>query len=64
MVQFVRIGNRIESSKDSDERAAGGAASADSNSTLKERIAKLDDMELVDKNEDNLEETSDIESIA
>jgi hypothetical protein len=61
VVQFVRIGNRIESSKDSDDRAAGGAASADSNSTLEERMAKLDDMELVDKNQDDLDETSDIE---
>ena len=58
------MGNQIESSKDSDERAAVGAVSADSNSTLEEGIAKLDDMELVNKNKDDLEETSDIELIA
>jgi hypothetical protein len=32
--------------------------------TLKERMAKLDDMELVDENEDELEEGSDEESVA
>ena len=31
--------------------------------TLKETMAKLDDMELVDKNEDDSGETSDEESI-
>jgi hypothetical protein len=32
--------------------------------TLKERMAKLDDMELVDENEDELEVGSDEESVA
>jgi hypothetical protein len=32
--------------------------------TLKERMVKLDDMELVDENEDELEVGSDEESVA
>jgi hypothetical protein len=41
------------------DRAGDCAPCADSNITLKEQVAKLDDMELVDKNEDVLGETSD-----
>jgi hypothetical protein len=50
------------------EQSTNGAADcapwADSDMTLKETMAKLDDMELVDKNEDDSGETSDEESIA
>ena len=49
------------------EQSTNGAADcapcAVSDMTLKETMAKLDDMELVDKNEDDSGETSDEESI-
>jgi Fe-S cluster biogenesis protein NfuA len=44
------------------DRAGDCSPCADSNITLKEQVAKLDDMELVDKNEDVLGETSDEKS--
>jgi hypothetical protein len=50
------------------EQRSGGAADcapwADSNMTLKEQMAKLDDVELVDKNKDNLGKTSNMGSRA
>ncbi len=50
------------------EQSTNGAADcapcADSDMTLKETMAKVDDIELVDKNEDDSGETSDEESIA
>ncbi len=47
------------SSEQSKNRAADSAPCADSEMTLKERMAKLDDMELVDGNESIGEETGD-----
>ena len=46
-------------SEDSENIAADCAPCADSNSTLKEHMKKLDDMELLDENEATSEETSD-----
>jgi hypothetical protein len=46
-------------SEDSENRAADCALCADSNSTLKEHMKKLDDMELLDNNEATSDETSD-----
>jgi hypothetical protein len=51
-----------QASKDQTEQRI--AHPAPSNMTLKERMAKLDDMELVDENEDELEVGSDEESVA
>jgi hypothetical protein len=44
---FVRVGNLIVASEDPENRAAGGAPCADSISTLREPMKKLDDMELL-----------------
>jgi hypothetical protein len=52
------------SSEQRSDGAADSAPCANSNMTLKERMAKLDHMELVDKNEDELEVDSDEESLA
>jgi hypothetical protein len=46
-------------SEDSENRAADCAPCADSNSTLKEPMKKLDDMELLDENEGTSDETTD-----
>jgi hypothetical protein len=43
-------------------RSSGLRTCVDSNMILKEQMAKLDDMELVDKNEDDLGKASDEES--
>jgi hypothetical protein len=52
------------SSEQRSDGAADCAPCANSNMTLKERMVKLDDMELVDENEDELEVGSDEESVA
>ncbi len=44
--------------------AADCAPCTDSTLTLKEHLAKLDDMELVDKNEDDSDKSNNNESIA
>jgi hypothetical protein len=44
-------------SEDSENRAADCAPCADSESTLKEQMKKLDDMELLDDNEATSDET-------
>ena len=61
VVQFLREGNAIMGSQGPKNRAADCAPCADSELTLKEQIAKLDDMELLDDNEDESEETPDVE---
>jgi hypothetical protein len=50
-------------SKESEKRAADCAPCADSNSTLKEQIEKLDNMELVQDNEVPYDGTDDDKSI-
>jgi hypothetical protein len=45
-------------SKESENRAADCAPCADSYSTLREHMKILDDMELLDDNEGNSDETS------
>ena len=50
-------------SKDSENRAADCAPCADSNSTLKEQIEKLDNMELIKDNEGAYDKTDDDESV-
>ncbi len=49
--------------EETENEAADGAPCADSELTLKERMAKLDDMELVDGNQRIGEETDDNKSI-
>jgi hypothetical protein len=49
--------------EESEKRAADCAPCADSNSTLKEQIEKLDNMELVKGNEGTCDETDDDKSI-
>ncbi len=51
-------------SKQCTNRAANYAHHTDSNMMLKEQMVKLNDMELVCKNDDELGKTSDEESIA
>jgi hypothetical protein len=46
-------------SEDSENIAADCAPCADSNSTLKEHMKKLEDMELLDNNEATSDKTSD-----
>ncbi len=46
-------------SEDPENRAADGAPCADSNSTLKEQIEKLDNRELVEDNEGPYDGTDD-----
>jgi hypothetical protein len=55
----VRVGNLIVASKESEKRAADCAPCADSNSTLKEQIEKLDNRELVEDNEGPYDGTDD-----
>jgi hypothetical protein len=50
-------------SKDSENRAADCAPCADSNSTLKEQIEKLDNMELIKDTEGPYDGTNDDKSI-
>jgi hypothetical protein len=50
-------------SKDLENRAADGAPCADSNSTLKEQIEKLDNMELIKDNQGAYDGTDDEKSI-
>jgi hypothetical protein len=65
VVRFlVQKENSTAASEQRSDRAADCAPCADSNMTLKEQMAKLDDMELVDKNEDDLGKTLDEESRA
>ena len=63
MVELVRVGNPIVASEESEKRAADCALCADSNSTLKEQIEKLDNMELVEDNEGPYGGTDKDESI-
>jgi hypothetical protein len=51
-------------SQQRSDRAAHFPPCTNSNTTLKEQMAKLDKIELVDKNEEDLDKTSDNESIA
>jgi hypothetical protein len=51
VVYFVLVGNLIVVSEDPENRAADGAPCADSISTLREHMKKLDDMELLVENE-------------
>ena len=53
------VGNPIVTSEEAETGAAAGAPCSDSNSTLKEHMKKLDDMELLDDNEATSDETSD-----
>jgi hypothetical protein len=46
-------------SEDPENRAAGGAPCADSISTLREPMKKLDNMELLGENEGTSDETTD-----
>ena len=46
-------------SEDPENRAADGAPCADSISTLREHVKKLDDMELLIRNKGTSDETSD-----
>jgi hypothetical protein len=48
-------------SKDPENRAADGAPCADSMSTLREHMKKLDNMELLDKNEGTSDKTTNDE---
>jgi hypothetical protein len=57
------LGNPIVASEESEKRAADCAPCAYSNSTLKEQIEKLDNMELVKGNEGTCNETDDDKSI-
>ena len=50
-------------SEESEKRAADCAPCADSNSTLKEQIKKLDNMELIKDNEGPYDGTDDNKSI-
>jgi hypothetical protein len=50
-------------SEDSANRAADSAPCADSNSTLKEQIKKLDNIELIKDNEGPYDRTGDNKSI-
>jgi hypothetical protein len=50
-------------SEESEKRAADCAPCADSNSTLKEQIEKLDNMELVEDNEGPYDGSDDDKSI-
>jgi hypothetical protein len=50
-------------SEDSENRAADCALCADSDSTLKEQIEKLDNMELIKNNEGAYDRTDDDKSI-
>jgi hypothetical protein len=51
-------------SKDHENRAADGAPCADSISTLREHMKKLDDMELLVENEGTSDKTTDHKWIA
>jgi hypothetical protein len=62
-VEYLREGNSIVTGKKSGNEAADCAPCANSELTLKERMAKLDDMELIDGNESIGEETNDDRSI-
>jgi hypothetical protein len=46
-------------SEDPENRAADGAPCADSISTLREHMKKLDNMELLDENEGTSDETTE-----
>jgi hypothetical protein len=56
--------NPIVASQQRLDRAADCAPCTTSNMTLKEQMAKLGNTELVDENKDNLDKTSNNESIA
>jgi hypothetical protein len=60
---LVRIGNPTGAGDDTEKNAADCAPCADSNSTLKEQIEKLDNMELVEGNEGACDETDEDKSI-
>jgi hypothetical protein len=60
---LVRTENPTEAGDDTEKNAADRAPCTDSNSTLKEQIEKLDNMELIEGNEGVCDETDDDKSI-
>jgi hypothetical protein len=63
IVELVRTGNSTEAGNNTEENAADCAPCADSNSTLKEQIEKLDNMELIKGKEGACDKTDDDKSI-
>jgi hypothetical protein len=64
VVRFLQKGNLIVASEQRSDGAADCAPCADSNMTLKKQMAKLGNVELVDKHKDDLGKTSHEESMA
>jgi len=63
IVRFLRERNLVVTSERPTKKARLGAPCADSELSLKEKMARLDDMELVYENQNQSNETSDEESV-